>query len=165
MKKVSQALTQLQSSIEADSESDTEQSHFQYGGSFTFTQVMMQTMATATVMKQSNQKIDKLDLKQVILQDSQLTVCLFCNPDLVKGIRDANDTLMLKSNGGSMVIKRVADVDGFAEPVWYSKRAITNILSLANVTSDQNHVTYDSHHAAFIVHIASMDLRIWVALL
>ena len=38
LKKVSQALTQLQSSIEADSESDTEQSHFQYGGSFTFTQ-------------------------------------------------------------------------------------------------------------------------------
>ena len=36
-----------------------------------FTQVMTETMATAMSMKQSNAKIGSLDLKQVILLDSE----------------------------------------------------------------------------------------------
>jgi hypothetical protein len=50
-----------------------------------------------------------------------------------------------------MTIGRIADINGFTDPVWYSKRAITNILSLA-IVGEQYHVTYDSHDAAFIVH-------------
>ena len=50
-----------------------------------------------------------------------------------------------------MTIGRFVDIDGFADPVWYSKRAITNILSLADVKK-QYHVTYNSNDSAFIVH-------------
>jgi hypothetical protein len=114
-------------------------------------QVVTNTMSTAMSMKQSSTKLGGLDLKQVILLDSQSTVCLFCNPLLVVDIRHANDTLLLKSNGGSMKISRIADIEGFTDPVWYSKRAITNIISLA-IAGEQYHVTYDSHDAAFIVH-------------
>jgi hypothetical protein len=111
-------------------------------------------MTTAMSMKQSGAKIGNLDLTQVILLDSQSTVDLFCNPKLVSNVRKADDTLLLKSNGGSMRITRVADVDGYSDPVWYLKRAITNILSLAKV-GKQYPVTYDSHQdAAFIVSIS-----------
>ena len=153
-----ETLAQLTATYEADS-SDEEQSHFQYGGSFAFTQVVTKTMATAMSMKQSGAKIGNLDLTQVILLDSQSTVDLFCNPKLVSNVRKADDTLLLKSNGGSMTIARVADVDGYSDPVWYSKRAITNILSLAKV-GEQYHVTYDSRRdAAFIVHRQEFGLE------
>ena len=58
----------------------------------------------------------------------------------------------LESNGGYLPISDIADFEGFKQPVWFSKKAITNILSLLEVKKEYP-VSYDGDN--FIVHCAS----------
>ena len=85
------AFTQLQTTIEADSDlsnSDTEEedSHFQFeANGFQFTQVERDfEPRIAQLFKQTHGTKIKLDLKEVILLDSQSTMDLICNRALVK---------------------------------------------------------------------------------
>jgi hypothetical protein len=60
--------------------------------------------------------------------------------------------MRLQSNGGKMTVKNKATIDGYQSDVWFSKDAITNILSLDNLTK-QYQVTYDSKVSTdFVVH-------------
>jgi hypothetical protein len=59
--------------------------------------------------------------------------------------------MRLKSNGGTMEVKKQAIMPGYHAHVWYNKKAITNILSLSNVIK-QYRVTYDSIDQMFVVH-------------
>jgi hypothetical protein len=59
--------------------------------------------------------------------------------------------MRLKSNVGTMVVTRKATVEGYNETVWFSTRAITNIIALRNLI-DQYRVTYDSDNLMFVVH-------------
>jgi hypothetical protein len=87
----------------------------------------------------------KLDLREIILLDSQSTMDLFCNQNLVGEIfEERGSSMRLKSNGGKMVVDRQAIAPGYHKRVWFSKRAITNIIALKNLIQ-QYHVTYDSH--------------------
>jgi hypothetical protein len=56
----------------------------------------------------------------------------------------------LKSNGGTMVVTRKATMEGYNKTVWFSTRAITNIIALRNLI-DQYHIIYDSDHLMFVV--------------
>jgi hypothetical protein len=42
-------------------------------------------------------------------------------------------------------------MEGYNKTVWFSTRAITNIIALSNLI-DQYHVTYDSDDLMFLVH-------------
>ena len=90
-------------------------------------------------------------MRQFILLDNQSSDHVFCNPELVKNIRAAGKELSLHSNGGTLSIKNIADFDGFEESVWFSKQAMTNILSLAMVKLEYQ-VSYNGDD--FIVHPA-----------
>ena len=57
---------------------------------------------------------------------------------------------MLKRNSGSMSVSRLANI-GEDQSIWFSKKAITNILSLKDVISLYQ-VSYDSNDKKFIVH-------------
>jgi hypothetical protein len=59
--------------------------------------------------------------------------------------------MRLKSNGGTMEVKKQAIMPGYHAHVWYNKKAITNILSLSNMIK-QYRVTYDSNDQMFVVH-------------
>jgi hypothetical protein len=59
--------------------------------------------------------------------------------------------MRLKSNGGTMVVTRKATMPGYNKDVWFSTRAITNIIALSNLIQ-QYHVTYDSDYKMFVVH-------------
>jgi uncharacterized protein YodC (DUF2158 family) len=92
----------------------------------------------------------KLDLREIILLDTQSTMDLICNRTLVTKTFSTSKSMGLKSNGGTMVVTKMADMAGYHTPVWYSKHAITNILALRNVIK-QYHVTYNSDEQMFVV--------------
>ena len=50
-----------------------------------------------------------------------------------------------------MTVTHKAQMAGYHAHVWYSKKAITNILALSNVIK-QYRVTYDSDDQMFVVH-------------
>lgn len=72
-------------------------------------------------------------LRGQVLLDNQSSVHVFCDPELVTYIRRAGRKWCLESNGGSIYISDIASYEGFEESVWFSKLAMTNILSLAVV--------------------------------
>jgi hypothetical protein len=58
--------------------------------------------------------------------------------------------MRLKSNGGTMVVTRKATMPGYTKYVWFSTRAITNIIALSNLIQ-QYRVTYDSDDKMCVV--------------
>jgi hypothetical protein len=92
-------------------------------------------------------------LKNMLLLDNQLTVDLFCNKKLVKNISQVHDTMTVMGKGGTLTTKTKAGLKGYGK-VWFNERAITNILSLKNVSKKQGfHVPYDSDRdQGFAVH-------------
>jgi hypothetical protein len=93
-----------------------------------------------------------MNLRDMILLNSQSTVDLFCNRKLVSGVWETTDESMtVHGNGGTLSTKIEAHVTNYSD-VWFDTKAITNILSLKNVR-EKFHVTYDSHSkGSFIVH-------------
>ena len=94
----------------------------------------------------------ELDLTKVILLDSESTMDLFCNRDLVDKIQKTKDQMRIVSNGGSLLTSNKAIFPGLEDRVWFSSEAITNILCIRTVIKKYR-VTYDSWEGShFIVH-------------
>jgi hypothetical protein len=117
------------------------------------------------VLRQSSDP--KLSLKDVILLDSQSTVSVFCNEDFVVDIKKSKSPLILQSNGGSLRLHKTAVFKELGLKVWYSSRAITNILPLA-VIQQQYPVTYNRKLGTeFVVHRTQhglTDMIFWMHL-
>ena len=101
--------------------------------------------------------IKTVNLRKVILIDSQTTYDVFCNPKYVHNVQKAGKNLHLSTNGGGMVISRKADVlglypDGYGNTVYYNVDAITKILSFKKMAKVYC-ITYNSEISmTFIVH-------------
>jgi hypothetical protein len=76
---------------------------------------------------------------------------LFCNAALVSKTCKSTTSMRLKRNGGTMVVTRKATMPGYNKDVWFSTRAITNIIALSNLIQ-QYRVTYDSDNNMCVVH-------------
>jgi hypothetical protein len=74
-----------------------------------------------------------------------------CNPNFVNDIQESSQSMILKSNGGSLPINEVANFEGFKRETWFSRNTMTNILSFSLVKSEYD-ITYDGD--AFIIHRA-----------
>jgi hypothetical protein len=127
------ALTQLQEMKEADSDiTDSEasegDSHFQFEvGGFQFAQVekefepqiakLFKQVWTKRKVRNDSKLVPaagiKLDLREVILLDSQSTMDLICNRALVNKTFRAGKSMRLKSNGGTMVVTKKAEMAGY----------------------------------------------------
>jgi hypothetical protein len=126
-------------------------SHFQVDQALQFAQIDKKfEPRIAKLFKQAGSSI-KLDIKEVILLDSQSTTDLFCNTALVSKIRKSRANMRRKSNGGTMVVTQKATMEGYNKTVWFSTRVITNIIALGNFI-DQYRVTYYSDNLMFVVH-------------
>jgi hypothetical protein len=98
------------------------------------------------------------DMRNWILLDSQSSVDLFCNPELVENIQESGETLLLATNAGDLMTKMKATVPEYGE-VWFDQNAMTNVFSLASM-EDKFRVTYDSStESAFIVHTPRGPVR------
>ena len=134
-KNLKKAFTQLQKTSERDSdlsgsESEEEDSHFQLGDGFQFTQMKVKQTAIklepqiAKLFKQTHGTKIKLNLKKVILLDSQSTMDLICDPALVELTFKSSHSMRLKSNGGTMEVKKQAIMPGYHAHVWYNKKQL-----------------------------------------
>jgi hypothetical protein len=87
----------------------------------------------------------------LVLLDSDSTVSIFCNADLLTDIHDVDESLVLVTNGGTQISTQKGMLPNFG-PVWFNPNSIANVLSLAQVRSVRR-VTMDSHISpAFHVH-------------
>jgi hypothetical protein len=59
--------------------------------------------------------------------------------------------MRLKINSGTMVVTHKSIMPGYNKDVWFSTRAITNIIALSNLIQKYQ-VTYDSDDKMFVVH-------------
>jgi hypothetical protein len=119
-KNLTKAFTQLQKTTEQDSdlsgsESEEEDSHFQLGDGFQFTQMNVKQTAIefepqiAKLFKQTHGTKIKLDLKKVILLDSQSIMDLICDPALVELTFKSSHSMRLKRNGRTMEVKKTSN--------------------------------------------------------
>ena len=114
-------------------------SHFQHHVTFPpplqFAQLADFDPRTAQLFKQL-QNPTKLDFREIILLDSQLTMDLFFNPKHVSDIHESDTTIKLKSNGGEMRVHHQAKVAGYHTEMWFKEKAINNIVSLENLINN-----------------------------
>jgi hypothetical protein len=87
-----------------------------------------------------------------VLLDSDSTVSIFCNANLLTDIHEVDDPLYLETNGGGYQIStQMGTIKDFGT-VWYNPESIANILSLAQVRQARR-VTMDTDESpAFHVH-------------
>jgi hypothetical protein len=104
----------------------------------------------ANLFKQAGSSV-MIDLREVILLDSQSTMDLFCNAALVSNTLKSTTSMRLKSNSGTMVVTHKSTMPGYNKDVWFSTRAITNIIALS-ILIQQYRVTYDSDDKMCVVH-------------
>ncbi len=89
----------------------------------------------------------------LVLLDSQSTVDLFTNPNLVRNICPAKNPIQVHCNNGSMTTTEEADFGD--TPVYFNSGGIANVLSLYRL-GQKFRVTYDStdRGGVFQVHTA-----------
>ena len=112
VKSMKKAFTQLketkeESDLSASDESEGE-SHFQFHDhdEFQFAQVETEfEPQIANLFKQRHGPKLKLNLRQVILLDSQSTIDLLCNKALVTNVSKSFKSMQLKSSGSTMIVR------------------------------------------------------------
>ncbi len=90
--------------------------------------------------------------------DNQSTFDLCCNKGFMSRIKKASHALNTTSNDGGLKITKQGKFPGYKFYVWFSKKAITNIICLKNLIKIYR-VTYDSKvETTFIVHSQQFGL-------
>jgi hypothetical protein len=111
MKNIKKAFAQLkeaeeESDISGSDESDGSEgaAHFQFHDHDRFQFVQKASMFDPRIerlLKQNQGTRPKLDLREIILLDSQSTIDLISNKELVKDVSKCSKSMQLKSNGGT----------------------------------------------------------------
>lgn len=97
-------------------------------------------------------------MRNWILLDNGSTTDIFCNPGLLVNIVETRDIMMIITNAGCFSTKMNGALGNYGA-VWYSPRAITNVLSLKNI-SDKYRVIYHSWGTgSFEVHKPNSIIR------
>ena len=97
-------------------------------------------------------------MRESITLDNGSTLSLFCNPELVKDIRQSNTTLKMHTNAGSKESNQQATVPGFGN-VWFHEDAIANSFGSGDLVNKYR-ITYDSEKEdAFLVHMEHKTVK------
>ena len=100
----------------------------------------------------------ELDLRNILLADNESTCDLFCNEKYVTNIRKAPEPMHVNTNGGELIVEYIADFSGYPKPVWFHPKAITNIISYANL-ADNYRMLYDNRtEDAFLLFKQNGDI-------
>ena len=93
-------------------------------------------------------------LREWMLLDSQSTIDIFCNEDLLTKIHWKENGIALYTNAGNINVNRQGYLEGYGW-VWFDNRAITNILCMNNVKK-RFKITYNSEQDD-IFHVHKED--------
>jgi hypothetical protein len=149
LKKSVSALQKCKEDDDNDSSSissDEGSSHFQKG-----IMTLEESYPKIALALKSSKSLN-LDLKYVLLLDNQSTFDLCCNKGFMSRIKKASCALNMTSNGGGLKITKQGEFPGYKFWVWFSDKAITNIICLNNLIKIYR-VTYDSKvETTFVVH-------------
>ena len=89
-----------------------------------------------------------------VLLDSDSTVSIFRNPDLLTDIHEVDEPLHLETNGGGHQISTKMGTVKNVGKVWYNPESIANVLSLAQVRRVRRVTMDTAEQPAFHVHKA-----------
>ena len=94
----------------------------------------------------------------MVLLDSDSTNTIFCNKEYVNNTRPAPKPLEIQTNGGIMKVNHICEIP-YLGTQWFSKNAITNIISLADISKNYR-VTMDTDkEKAMIVHLDNRKIK------
>ena len=93
---------------------------------------------TSTLLSQNKGKINP----SWVLLDSQATIDTFCNPKLLKFIKEVNETVEIHCNASTTTTNKVGYLKGYGM-VWFDPNGIANILLMHRVVY-RYHVQFDS---------------------
>ena len=79
-------------------------------------------------------------------------VDLLCNPALIAETFKSRSSMQLKSNSETIVGTHKEKMAGYHKNIWFSKRAITNIIALSKIIQKYR-VTYDNEDKMFIFQL------------
>jgi hypothetical protein len=128
LKKLVSALQKCEEDNNTDSSLSSEgTSHFQKGVE------LLQNCNPKIVLALKSKKSKDLDLRNVLLLDNQSTFDLCCNKRFTSKIFGTSNPLIMTSNGGGLKITEKCRIPGYKYEVWFSKKAITNIICLKNL--------------------------------
>ena len=139
IKTLKKSVSALQSHQE-DSDDDSSLSSVEGDAHFQYACAAIGTSHPKIAMALKSHKARDLDLRSVWLLDNQSTFDLCCNPDFAQKKRVAKRAMNMSSNGGDMRISKECKVLGYDFWVWYTQRAMTNILSLKNLIRLYGHL-------------------------
>ena len=91
--------------------------------------------------KKKPKKAERKKAKKMYL-DSAATKSLFCDRDLLNGVRKSKYKTEIQTNVGTGQVTEEGDVPGF-QKVMFSEQAIANLLAL-NELCEHYHVTFNS---------------------
>jgi hypothetical protein len=112
----------------SESEGEDEASHFQMDAALQFAQVEKEFyLRIAKLFNQAGLSF-KIDLREIILLDSQFTMDLFCNAALVSKTFKSTTIMRLKINSGTMVVTRKVTMPGYNKDAWLSAKQTTTSL-------------------------------------
>jgi hypothetical protein len=126
-------------------------SHFQKG-----IETLKELYPKITLALKSSKSLD-LDLKYVLLLDNQSMFDLCCNKGFMSRIKKASRALNMTSNGSGLKITKQGKFPGYKFCVWFSKKAITNIICLKKNLSRY----MGSHMIMKLKQLLSSILYIW----
>ena len=101
---------------------------------------------------------NKNDLEDLILLDSDSTNTIFCNEKYVTNIQEAKQPLEIQTNGGFMKVSKTCKIPLLGTH-WFNEEAITNIISLADI-SEKYRVTMDTaEEKCMTVHLKDKEVK------
>ncbi len=113
---------------------------------------MLEEHHPKVVLALKSSMFTNLDLRNVLLLDNQSMFDLCCNKTFASNIIKTENALSMTSNGGGLKVTKKCKIPGYKYLVWYSKKAITDIICLKNLMKCYR-VTYDSKlDTTFVVH-------------
>jgi hypothetical protein len=135
-----------------DSDNDSSLSIEDGDAHFQYSCAAIEATHLRVAMALKSHKARDLDIRSVRLLDNQSTFDLCCNLDFAGKRHNAKQAMNMSSNKGSLQISKECMVPAFDFWVWFTTRAMTNIICLKSLIR-LYWVTYDSERRrAFIVN-------------